>query len=62
MIRVGFENTCIASGKSSVSKVIPGLYGWVKKTWRLFPLAAKHSVAVMTVGSQSGQSQIVSYG
>ena len=54
---VGFENTCTVSGKWNVSRVIPRLYGWVYKTWRLFPLADEHSIAVMIVGSQ-----IVSYG
>ena len=61
VMRVGFENTCAASGKWNVSGVIPRLYGWVYKTWRLFSLANEHSVAFMTAGSQSRRSQIVSY-
>ena len=61
-MRVGFENTCTATGKWNVSRVIPRLYGWVYKIWRLFPLAAENSVAVMTASSQSRRSQIVSYG
>ena len=61
-MRVGFENTCTASGISNVSRVISRLHGWVYKTLRLFPLADEHSVAVMTAGSQSRRSQIVSYG
>ena len=56
VMRVGFENTCIASGKSNVSKGIPRLYGWVYKTLRLFPLADEHSVVAMTAGSQSRRS------
>ena len=47
VMRVGFESTCTASGKSNVSRVIPRFYGWVYKTRRLFPLANEHSVAVM---------------
>ena len=49
-MRVRFGKTCTASGKWNVSRVIPRLYGWVFKTWRLFPLANEHSVAVMTCG------------
>ena len=48
--------TLAVSRKWNVSGIIPRLYGWVYKTWRLFPLADEHSVAVMTVGSQSRQS------
>ena len=59
---VGFENICTVLGKWNISRVIPRLYGWVYKTWRFFPLADEHGVAVMTAGSQSRQSQIVSYG
>ena len=59
---VGFENTCTASGKWDVFRVISRLYGWVYKTWRLFPLADEHSVAVMTTGPQTRRSQIVSNG
>ena len=59
---VGFENTCTVSGKWNVSRVIPRLYGWVYRTWRLFPLVDEHSVAVVIVGFQSRLSQIVSYG
>ena len=59
---VGLENTCIVSGKWHVSRVMPRLYGWVYKNWRLSPLGYKHSVVVMTTGSQSRRSQILSYG
>ena len=61
-MRVGFENTCTATGKWNVSRVIPRLYGWVCKIWRLFPLADEKSVAIMTASSQSRRSQIVSSG
>ena len=53
LMRVGFENSSTASGKSNVSRVIPRLYGWVYKTWRLFPLPDEHTVVVITAGSQS---------
>ena len=62
MMLVGFQNTCTASGKSNVARVIPRLYRWVCKTGKLLPLADEHSVAAMTAGSQSRQPQIVSYG
>ena len=56
----GWCYTCTVSGRWDVSRVISRLYGWVYKTWRLFPLADEHSVAVMTAGgSQSRRSQIV---
>ena len=45
-MRVEFENTSTVSGKSNISGIISRLYGWVYKTWRLFPLADEHSVAV----------------
>ena len=57
-----WEHSCTVSGKWNISRVILRLYGWVYKTWRLMPLADEQSVAVMTVGSQSRRSQIVSYG
>ena len=57
-MRVGFENTCTAWEKSNVSCFIPQLYGWVYKTWRLFPLVDEHNVAVMAAGSQSTQSHM----
>ena len=53
--------TLAVSGKWNVSRVIPRLYGWVYKTLRLSLLVVKHSVVVMTAGSQSRQSQIESY-
>ena len=53
-----FENTCTVSWKRNVSRVVPRLYGWVYKTLRLPPLAVEHSIVVMTMGSQSRQSQI----
>ena len=59
---VGFQNTCTASGKSNVARVIPRLYRWLCKTGKLLPLADEHSVAAMTAGSQSRRPQIVSYG
>ena len=45
---VGFKNICTVWREWNVSRVIPRLYGWVYKTWRLFPLADEHSVEVMT--------------
>ena len=45
---VGFDNTCIVSGKGNISRIIPRLYGWVHKTLRLSPLVVEHSVAVMS--------------
>ena len=48
--------------KWNVSRVIPGLSGWVYKTRRFFPLADEHSVVVMTAGSQSRQSQLYPMG
>ena len=53
-----FENTCTVSWKRNVSRVVPRLYGWVYKTLRVSPLAVEHSIVVMTMGSQSRQSQI----
>ena len=44
---VGFDNTCIVSGKLNDSRVIPKLYGCINKTLRLFPLVVEHSLVVM---------------
>ena len=43
---VGFEKTCIVSGKWNVSRVDPSLYGWVCKTLRLSLLGVEHTVVV----------------
>ena len=51
VIGLGFENTCIVSGKRNVSRVIP----------RLFLSSVQHSVIVMTVGSQTKRSQTEPY-
>ena len=59
---VGFENTSTVSGKWNVSSVIPRLYGWVYKTWKLFPLPDEHSGAVMTAGSQSDDPRLYPMG
>ena len=45
---VGFDNTCAVSGKWNVSRVIPRLYGWVYKTFRLSPLVVEHSFMVVS--------------
>ena len=50
---VGFDNTCIVSGKRNISRVIPRLYGRVYKTLRLSPLVVEHSAVVMNAISQS---------
>ena len=42
--------------------IIARLYKWVCKALRLSPLVVKHSIVVMTVGSQLRQSQIEPYG
>ena len=52
MMGVGFENTCIGSGKWNVSRVISRLCGWVNKTLRLSPLTVEHSVIGMTADNQ----------
>ena len=62
VMSVGFEYTCTVLEKENVSRVIPKLYEWVYKTWRLFPLVDEHSIAVMTADSQSRRSQTASYG
>ena len=59
---MGFDNTCIVSGRLNVLRVIPRLYGWVYKILRLFPLVVDHSVVVITSGSLSKRLQIESYG
>ena len=58
---VGFENTCMVSGKWNVYRVISRFFGLVYKTLRIFSLVVEHNVVVVTAGSQSGQSQIESY-
>ena len=45
---VGFHNACAVSGKLTVSRVIPSLYGWVYKTLGLSPLVVEHSVVVIS--------------
>ena len=46
---VGFDNTCIVSGKGNISRIIPRLYGWVHKTLRLLsPLVVEHSVVIVS--------------
>ena len=57
-MRVGFDNTCTVSGKWNVSRVIPGLHGWVYKNLRLFPLVVEHSVVVLTADSHSRRLQM----
>ena len=63
-MRRGGESTVSlhSSGKWNISKVILRIFGWVCKILRLSPLVVAHGVVVMTVGSQSRQSQIESYG
>ena len=38
VMSVGFEYTCTVLEKENVSRVIPKLYEWIYKTWRLFLL------------------------
>ena len=59
---VGFENTCPVSGKWNVPRVVIDRFvnGYMKPSDSL-ALVVEHSVVVMTAGSQSRRSQIVSY-
>ena len=75
VMAVGFENTCTVSGKSDISRVVPGLSGWVYKIFKTPQLLVElwvssqgysHSASSQSViiiaGSQLGEFQFECYG
>ena len=50
---VGFKNTCTASGKWNISKVVPKLFVWTYKTNK--SVISVSSLQFITVGSQPGK-------
>ena len=50
---VGFKNTCTVLGKWNISKVVPGLFGWIYKTNKI--VRSAFSLQVTSVDAQPGK-------
>ena len=56
---VGFENTCSASGKWNISRVVQKLCGWVDETIRVRLISTESILKAITVVSQKDDARLV---